>query len=82
MPADYSDIPGERTIFVLAWRIIEKHRHTPQDESHRSEWEGVAMECHDLSQCANAHGAAAAKLAESVAAGLMEYYAEKCRNLR
>lgn len=82
MKPDYSDIPGERDVFVRAWKIIEKHRHTPVDAEHLPEWEGVAMECLELSQCADQHGAAASKLAFSVATGLMDYYTEKCKILR
>lgn len=78
---DYSDIPGERDVFVKAWKIIEKYRHTPVDNDHLSEWDTVAEACISLAQCADQYSKEAQIMAYAFARGLMDYYQEKCKNI-
>lgn len=81
MAKDYSDIPGERLVFVKAWQIIEKYRHVPKDKAHRDTWGGVATDCVELSMCADQYGEAATVLAHRLAKALYDYYEAELKSV-
>lgn len=81
MAKDYSDIPGERLVFVKAWQIIEKYRHVPMDKDHRDIWDGVATDCMELSMCADQYGAAVVILAQQEAKAIFDYYEAKLKDV-
>ena len=77
---DYTGIEGERAAFVEAWKIIERHRHTPPTKAHEAEWNNIAPECITLSQIANRYGDPARTLAKALAEALMDYYSKLLEN--
>lgn len=76
---DWSTVKAEREIFVEAWQLIDRHKDTPKDKAHLSDFELITGECINLANM----GAepATVQLANGIAHALMNYYQELLKDI-